>query len=127
MPSRTKAADRVKNANERWDGWVRPPYWDEGVESAFQAALTSSTVPDPWAMVLRFLSEGYGVGIREYQGSYCATLRDSERADVGKTSQLSGWGEDPHDALLVVDYKHRAQLDCDWDTAEQSSTTRKRR
>lgn len=127
MPSRTKAADRVRNANEVWNGWVKPPYWDESVEEAFQDHLASGELPDPWAMVCRFLGEGLGVGLREYQGSYCATLRDVERLDAGRPGQLSGWGESPEDALRVVDYKHRTQLDCDWDTAESEKPRRPRR
>lgn len=127
MPSRAKAADRVKNANERWEGWVRSPYWDEAVEEAFQAKLASGDVPEPWPLVLRFVDEGLSVGLREYNGSYCATLGDGERRSANVPCQLSGWGEDLHDALLVVDYKHRVQLDCDWDNAQAEPTHRRRR
>lgn len=107
----------MKHANEKWDGWVRPPYWDETVEKAFQSRIASGDMPDPWAMVLRFIREGLTVGLREYQGSYCATLGDAERRAAGLSCQLSGWGGSEHEALLVVDYKHRVQLDCDWDAA----------
>lgn len=127
MPSRTKAADRVKNANEVWQGWVRPPYWDEDVEQAFQDHLASGELPDTWAMVLRFLSEGLGVGLREYHGSYCCTLRDVERLDAGKPGQLSGWGESAEDCLRVVAFKHYQQLDSDWDNAETDKPRRPRR
>lgn len=127
MPSRTKAADRVKNANERWEGWVRSPYWDEAVEEAFQTRRASGDVPEPWAMVRRFIEEGLSVGLREYNGSYCATLGDAERRTANVPCQLSGWGESPEDALLVVDYKHRVQLDCDWDNAQSEQSKRPRR
>lgn len=127
MPSRTKAADRVKHADERSTLWVRTPYWDEVVEEAFQVHIASGELPDAWAMVSRFLDEGLSVSIREYQGSYCATLSDGERKAGNKPSLLSGWGESPVDCLLVVDYKHRQLLDCDWDNSEEAAPKRPRR
>jgi hypothetical protein len=127
MPTRTKAADRVKHADERSTMWVRTDYWDESVEEAFQTRNASGDLPDAWSMVSRFLDEGLSVSIREYQGSYCATLSDGERKSAGQPSLLSGWGESPHDCLLVVDYKHRIMLDSDWDNSSEVTSKRPRR
>lgn len=127
MPTRTKAADRAKNANEKSDLWVRTPYWTPDTETAYEAWTSSGDVSDPWALVLRFLSDGYSFSLREFNGSYCATLSDGERKGAGKPCLLSGWSDDPFDAMLVVLYKHLVQLDGDWDSCDEAPTPRRRR
>lgn len=126
MPSRTKAADRTKQSDERSDLWVKTPYWTPDTEEAYETWSPPSDVSDPWALVLSWLSNGYSVSLREFNGSYCTTLSDGERKSTGKPCLLSGWSDEPFDSMLVVLYKHRVLLDGDWDSGQQNEPRRRR-
>lgn len=121
MPQRVKAADRVKHADERSDLWVKTPYWGKEVEDAFQDRCASGDLPDAWSILFRFFEEGFSIALRRFEDSVCVTLTDGDRRGRSVPCLLSGWGADPHDALLVVDYKHRVLLDCDWDSCQSES------
>lgn len=126
MPSRTKAADRAKQSDERSDLWVRTPYWTPDTEESYEDWTSSSGVSDPWTLVLRFLSDKYSLSLREFNGSYCTTISDGERKSAGKPCLLSGWSDDPFDSMLVVLYKHLVLLDGDWDSGQQIEPRRRR-
>lgn len=127
MPSRTKAADRVKHTNEKSDIWVKYPYWNQEVEDDFIARTSSSDVSDPWAVLLRLCDEGFKVGFSRFEESHCCILTDAARQDEGKPFLLSGWGSDQLQAMLVVEYKHKVMLDCNWDSYQSEKQSIPRR
>lgn len=127
MPTRAKAADRIKHADERTDIWVKYPYWNIEVEEDFQSRNAPGDVPDPWALLLGLCSEGFFIRFSRFEESHCVTLTDPRRQEQGKPFLLSGWGSDQCQALLVVDYKHRVMLDCDWDSYQSEKQSVPRR
>lgn len=127
MPSRTKAADRVKHADERSDIWVKYPYWNIEVEDDFIARTSSGGVPDAWSVLLGLCEQGFFIRFSRFEESHCVTLTDPRRQEQGKPFLLSGWGRDQLEALLVVEYKHKVMLDCDWDSYQSEKQAVPRR
>jgi hypothetical protein len=120
-----KAYDRVKNADNHSDVFIRTPYWTNAVEAAFEEwAATRSE--DCLARVLDgLLDEEVGVSFKAMNGSVCATLAHQTSKAAGLPYLLTGWSDNAEDALYVAIYKLEKMLQGIWKEPEAEPTPRR--
>lgn len=111
-----KAYDRVKNADQRSSDFIRTPYWNPDVEAQYVSWMEGQHPEDPWSTVRVFLDQGVAVSFKPFNGSWCATLANQELRNKSQPHLLSGWSDEPVDALFVARFKLMVLLDGSWDS-----------
>lgn len=111
-----KAYDRVKNADQRTSDFIRTPYWNPEVEDQYVSWMESQHPDHPWAAVQELLDQGVAVSFKPFNGSWCTTLANQELRDKKLPHLISGWSDEPVDALFVARFKLRVLLDGSWES-----------
>lgn len=109
-----KAFDRVRNADQRSDLFVKTPYWSPDVETQYESWLERQDISNPWGRLSSYLGEDVSVSFKPFNGSICCTLTNMASKDSGLACLLTGWSDDAADALAVVTFKLMVLLDGAW-------------
>jgi hypothetical protein len=125
MP-KPQAIDRVKNADNHSDLFIRTPYWTSDVEDHFENWCQASLADAVEALVDRFLGNGVAVSFKMLNGSVCCTLAHQAAKDAGDPYLLTGWSDNAGDALAVAVYKLEVMMMGVWSEPEQPKPTRRR-
>lgn len=122
----TRAYDRVKNTDNHSDMFMKTPYWDSGVEEAYEVWLKSDARSTMAELVPCYLSEGIAVSFRSMDGSICCTLAHQSCKDAGDPYLLTGWADSADDAILVATYKLSEMLHGVWEALPPAKVLRRR-
>lgn len=110
-----KAYDRVKNADNRADMFIKTPYWTVAVEDDFENWCTKQASDTVEGLLDGLLGSGVAVSFKELNGSICATLAHQASKEAGLPYLLTGWSEHCGDALAVALYKVDVMLKGIWE------------
>jgi len=110
------AYDRVKNANERSEMYVKTPVWDNETESSYMKWQAQPGLKDLAGALKGLIEDGFAVSFKPVEGSICVTLTDLDRRVKEQTCLLTGWSDNTDDALKVALYKHEVMLKRDWES-----------
>src|SRR5215472_13417006 len=109
-----KAYDRVKNANNSADNFIKTPYWSNEVEDAFEAwnqQLDGRTLEQRLA---QYLESSVAVSFKQIDDSICCTLAHQPSRDAGDPYLLTGWAERACEAMAVAEFKLEVMLKGIW-------------
>lgn len=120
-----KAFDRVRNADQRSDLFIKTPYWSPDVETQYESWLERQDITNPWARVQSFVHEDISVSFKPFNGSVCCTLTNMASKDTGQPCLLTGWSDDAADALAVATFKLMVLLDGAWVSTEAPNKSRR--
>jgi hypothetical protein len=110
-----KAYDRVKNANQQSDLFVKTPYWTPEIEERFQSWHPKIDAEGLLRLIDEYLLSGISVSLKMLDASVCCTLAHQARREGSLTCLLTGWSDNAGDALLVAHFKLMVLLDGSWD------------
>lgn len=113
-----KAFDRVRNADQRSDLFVKTPYWSPDVETQYESWLERQDITNPWGSVAHYVSDDISVSFKPFNGSICCTLTHMAHKDAGQPCLITGWSDDAADALAVATFKLAVLLDGQWVSVE---------
>lgn len=116
----TKAYDRVKNANNISDNFLKTPYWTPEAEDHFQKWMTAKGMPRADNLLVEYLLTCGGVSFKLIDGSVCCTLINGELREKLAPHLLTGWSDNWETALYVAHYKLTVQLDGEWESVDTS-------
>src|SRR5215472_11934699 len=114
-PEVPRAYDRIKNANNVNDNFIRTPYWTNEVEADFESWVRKNHKADFTTIVTEFLGSGVAVSFKELDGSICCTLAHQANREALLPYLLTGWSDNPEDALAVAHYKLGVMLGGIWE------------
>lgn len=120
-----KPYDRVKNADNHSDMFIRTPYWDSTVEEHFEGWCQSSLADTLEALVDGFLDNGVAVSFKAMNGSVCCTLAHQASKEVGLPYLLTGWSDNVGDALAVAVYKLEVMMRGIWEAPPVAKAPRR--
>jgi len=109
-----KAYDRVKNANQTADLFLKTPPWTNEVEDAFEAWKAAGDRKSLAMLVAELLGAEVAVSFKEMDGSICCTLAHQPSRVASMPYLLTGWSDDPDEALAVALYKLEVVLNGIW-------------
>lgn len=113
MPPR--AYDRVRNANQQSELFVKTPYWTPEIEDRFQSWLKAGIGEQPPELIDAYLLSGVAVSFKMLDASVCCTLAHQARREQQNPCLLTGWSDNWSDALLVAHFKLALLLEGNWD------------
>lgn len=120
-----KPYDRVKNANNQSDVFIKTPYWTPEVEESFEVWAKGEAREDLASEVDECLTVEIAVSFKAMNGSVCCTLAHQPSKDANLPYLLTGWSDTAHDAYLVALFKLEIQLKGVWETPPQPKVTRR--
>lgn len=120
-----KAYDRVKNADNRSDVFIKTPYWTPDVEDSFEGWATAQGETCMASLLDSLLGHGVAVSFKEMNGSICCTLANQASKEADLPYLLTGWSDGAHDALFVALFKLEVQLKGVWQELEQPKPSRR--
>lgn len=120
-----KAYDRVKNASNSSDVFIKTAYWTPEVEQHFESWSQEELGQEPMVTVEGYLGAGVAVSFKMIDGSVCCTLAHQASRDAGKPYLITGWSDNATDALAVCEYKLLVMLSGVWDAPEAPKPTRR--
>jgi len=121
-----KAYDRVKNANQQSDLFVKTPYWTPEIETRFQSWMGASGRAVPWTLVDEYLVSGISVSLKMLDASVCCTLAHQARREGSLPCLITGWSDNAGDAILVATFKLDVLLEGDWDGLDPTAKVPRR-
>lgn len=121
-----QAYDRVKNANNGADVFIRTPYWTPEVESSFEAWATARAEDNFENLLDGFLGSDVAVSFKTLNGSVCCTLAHQPSREADLPYLLTGWSDNASDALYVAMFKLEVQLKGIWEAPPAPKPTRRR-
>lgn len=109
------AHDRVKNADNRADVFIKTAYWTPDVEDAFESWAQGRSSDNFEDLLDGFLGSGVAVSFKEMNGSICCTLAHQPSKDANLPYLLTGWSDNASDALYVAMFKLEVELKGIWE------------
>ena len=109
-----KAYDRVKNANNAGDVFIKTPAWTNEVEAAFEAWKLAGDRDSFEDLCAGFLAEDVAISFKSLEGSICCTLAHQPSRETNSPYLLTGWSEHPSESLAVAMYKLEVMLQGIW-------------
>jgi len=122
---RPKAYDRVKNANNNGDVFIKTAYWTPDIEDAFDEWVKGRLPVDCAGLLDDHLGSGVSVSFKAMNGSICCTLAHQASREANLPYLLTGWSDDATDALLVAMYKLEVQLNGIWQAPPERPPSRR--
>jgi len=119
------AYDRVKNANNNGDVFIKTAYWTPAVEDAFEAWAKTRVSDDFEDLLDGFLGSGVAVSFKHLNGSICCTLAHQDSKDANLPYLLTGWSDNASDALYVAIYKLEVELKGIWEAPPERPASRR--
>jgi hypothetical protein len=117
--------ERVRNADQRSDVFIRTPYWTPEVEEAFEV-WRAGLDPQPTEEILDlYLREEVAVSFKTLNGSVCCTLAHQASKDHDLPYLLTGWSDNALDALAVATYKLEVMLGGVWQAPPAQKPSRR--
>lgn len=123
---RPKAYDRVKNANNNGDVFIKTPYWTPEIEDSFEAWVSGHSQDNFEDLLDGFLGADVAVSFKTLNGSVCATLAHQPSREANLPYLLTGWSDNASDALYVAMFKLEEQLKGIWEAPPAPRPTRRR-
>lgn len=121
-----KPYDRVKNADNHNEMFIRTPYWTPDVEEEFEKWCSKEHRDAIEDLVDGLLSEETGVSFKRLNGGTCCTFVHQPSKDTGLPCLLTGWSDNASDALLVSLYKLQVMMGGVWQEPPAPKPTRRR-
>jgi hypothetical protein len=110
-----KPYDRVKNANNAGDVFIKTAYWTPEIENHFEQWCRDKGEPCLAEALAHFLGEDVAISFKTLNGSVCCTLAHQPSKDAGLPYLLTGWSDSVMDAFAVADYKLKIMLSGVWE------------
>lgn len=123
--SKQTAHDRVKNADNRGDVFIKTAYWTPEIEDAFDLWYKARGQVDCANLLDDHLGSGVAVSFKEMNGSICCTLAHQPSKEANLPYLLTGWSNDALDALMVAMYKLEVQLEGVWEAPPERPPSRR--
>lgn len=120
-----KAYDRVKNADNRSDAFIKTPYWTVAVEDDFESWASSHAADSLENLLDGFLGADVAVSFKTLNGSTCCTLAHQPSKEANLPYLLTGWSDNVIDALFVAMYKLEVMLKGIWEAPPPERTPRR--
>jgi hypothetical protein len=121
-----KAYDRVKQANNQSDNFIKTPYWTNEVEDAFEEWYKKQPAVDLARSVADYLDCEVAISFKQMGGSICCTLAHQPSKEAQLPYLLTGWSDHPEDALAVAGYKLDVMLGGVWQEPPARPAPRRR-
>lgn len=121
-----KAYDRVKNANNNGDVFIKTPYWTPEIEDSFEAWVSGRSQDNFEDLLDAFLGSDVAVSFKTLNGSVCATLAHQPSREANLPYLLTGWSDNASDALYVAMFKLEEQLKGIWEAPPPPRPMRRR-
>jgi len=121
-----KAYDRVKNANNAGDVFIKTPPWTNEVEDAFEKWKAKGVRNTLAELVSLQLESEVAVSFKSLEGSICCTLAHQPSREGNMPYLLTGWSDDPSEALAVALYKLEVVMQGIWEQPKLPPAPRRR-
>ena len=121
-----KAYDRVKHANNAGDVFIKTPPWTNEVEDAFESWKLEGDRKCLGELVSEQLEAEVAVSFKALEGSICCTLAHQPSRESNSPYLLTGWSDDPSEALAVALYKLEVFLSGIWEQPRLPAAPRRR-
>jgi len=121
-----KAYDRVKNANNAGDVFIKTPPWTNEVEDAFEKWKAKGVRSTLAELVSLQLESEVAVSFKSLEGSICCTLAHQPSREGNMPYLLTGWSDDPSEALAVALYKLEVVMQGIWEQPKLPPAPRRR-
>ena len=121
-----KAYDRVKNADNRADVFIKTPHWTNAVEDGFEAWCKAGPPEDLATLLDRLLGEGVAVSFKALDGSICCTLAHQASREANLPYLLTGWSDGCETAVAVALYKLAVMMQGVWEAPPAERVLRHR-
>jgi hypothetical protein len=121
-----KAYDRVKNADNHSDMFIKTPYWTNDVEAQYEIWREQDRGNSFHELCDLLLESECAVSFRLVNGSTCATLAHQPSKDAGLPYLLTGWSDNVEDALEVARYKLEVMMQGIWEAPKLAPAPRRR-
>jgi hypothetical protein len=122
----TKAYDRVRNADNGSDNFIKTPYWTNEVEAHFEVWKAAAGLPAFDELCDGLLEEEVAVSLKALDGSICCTLAHRASKDAGLPYLLTGWSDNCVEALTVALYKLKVMMSGVWEAPKLPPAPRRR-
>lgn len=123
---RPKAYDRVKNANNSGDVFIKTEYWTNEVEDGYEAWRASNGADPLEDLINGLLEEEVAVSFKRLEGSTCCTLAHQPSRAANLPYLLTGWSDNANDALTVCLFKLQVMLKGVWEAPPVRPAPRRR-
>jgi len=123
--AKTPAYDRVKNANNNGDVFIKTAYWTPEVEDDFESWAEKRGSADLASILDDFLGSSVAVSFKALNGSICATLAHQPSKDASLPYLLTGWSDTALDALFVAMFKLEVELQGVWEAPPSRPPSRR--
>jgi hypothetical protein len=120
------AYDRVKNANNASDLFIKTDPWTNDVEDLFDAWVKTAKLPSLADQVGRYLESEVAVSFKLLEGSVCCTLAHQPNRAASLPYLLTGWSDNALDAMAVATYKLQVMMKGIWEAPEMRPAPRRR-
>jgi len=121
-----KAYDRVRNANNAGDVFIKTEYWTNEVEDRFAAWLAKSGQNTLEELCALFLESEVGISFKSMEGSVCCTLAHQPSREANLPYLLTGWSDGPFEALKVAQFKLEVLMNGIWEAPAVRPAPRRR-
>lgn len=121
-----KAYDRVKNASTAADVFIKTEPWTNEVETAFETWAGGRPPLNLEQHVMAQLNQEVAVSFKALEGSICCTLAHQPSRAASIPYLLTGWSNNPLDALLVALYKLEVMMNGVWEAPPARPAPRRR-
>jgi len=120
------AYDRVKNANNNGDVFIKTAYWTPDVEDQFEAWAKTRAADDFENLLDGFLGSDVAVSFKSLNGSICCTLAHQPSREANMPYLLTGWSDNASDAMYVAIFKLEVELKGIWEAPPARPPSRRR-
>lgn len=121
-----RAYDRVKNANNAGDVFIKTEYWTNEVEDHFEAWKTNCGTHTVEELLNLFLESEVAVSFKALDGSICCTLGHQPSKEANLPYLLTGWSDNASDALAVAQFKLEVMMKGIWEAPPVRPAPRRR-
>ena|SRR5215472_4015729 len=121
-----KAYDRVKNANNANDNFIKTPHWTNDVEDRFESWCKQGPPEDLATLLDRLLREDVAVSFKHFDGSICCTLAHQASREANLPYLLTGWSDGCETALAVALFKLAVMMKGVWEAPPAERVLRHR-
>ena len=120
------AYDRVKNADQVSDVFIKTDPWTNDVEDLFEAWKRTANLPSLDHQVGLYLESEVAVSFKLLEGSVCCTLAHQPNRAASLPYLLTGWSDNALDAMAVATYKLEVAMKGVWEAPEMRPRPRRR-
>jgi len=109
-----RAYDRVKNANQNGDVFIKTAPWTNDVEDAFEQWKAKGDSHCLSELVSEQLAAEVAVSFKALDGSICCTLAHQPSKDGNLPYLLTGWSDNADEAIAVALFKLAVMMNGIW-------------